>query len=237
MMLAAFADPVFDSQRTFRALLQAMARPAAPRALPVLPPSPAPIAPAAMAIVLTLCDATTSVWLQQPEDEAVHHVRFHAGLKLVEQPQQADFALITDPMSMPPLEAFALGAPRYPDRSASVIVQATAIHSLPCVQAEAGRGVHVLASAQDGATPPQPPPASRGGSTFAGADICASRGGGTFVGPGIRDTQTVAIDGLPADFWHQRAALAAQLPLGIDLFFVAGQHVLALPRTTRLLEG
>jgi alpha-D-ribose 1-methylphosphonate 5-triphosphate synthase subunit PhnH len=31
--------------------------------------------------------------------------------------------------------------------------------------------------------------------------------------------------------------LAAQLPLGIDLFFVAAQHVVALPRTTRLLES
>ncbi|RDS80056.1 phosphonate C-P lyase system protein PhnH [Dyella psychrodurans] len=223
MMLAAFANPVFDSQRTFRELLQAMARPAVPRPLPVLPPSPAPIASAAMAIVLTLCDATTSVWLQQPEDEAVRHVRFHAGLKLVEQPQDADFALITDPVSMPPLEAFARGDMRYPDRSASLIIQAAAISSSPCVQGEVGKGPLALASTQDSATPPQPSPASRGGSKFAG--------------PGIRDTETVAIDGLPGDFWQQRTALAAQLPLGIDLFFVAGQQVLALPRTTRLLEG
>lgn len=192
-MLAAFANPVFDSQRTFRELLQAMARPAVPRALPVLPPSPAPIAPAAMAIVLTLCDATTSVWLQQPEEEAVRHVRFHAGLKLADQPQQADFALITDPAAMPPLDTFALGDPRYPDRSASLIIQVAAI----------GAAGH----------------------------------GNRFAGPGIRDTETVAIDGLASDFWQQRAALAAQLPLGIDLFFVAGQHVLALPRTTRLLEA
>jgi alpha-D-ribose 1-methylphosphonate 5-triphosphate synthase subunit PhnH len=196
MMLAAFANPVFDSQRTFRDLLQAMARPAVPRALPVLPPSPAPIAPAAMAIVLTLCDATTSVWLQQPEEEAVRHVRFHAGLKLVEQAQQADFAVITDPASMPPLDTFALGDPRYPDRSASLIIQVASIHASPANGDER-----------------------------------------RFAGPGIREIETVAIDGLPADFWQQRAALAAQLPLGIDLFFVAGQHVLALPRTTRLLEG
>jgi alpha-D-ribose 1-methylphosphonate 5-triphosphate synthase subunit PhnH len=192
MMLAAFAQPVFDSQRTFRELLQAMARPAVPRALPVLPPSPAPIAPAAMAIVLTLCDASTSLWLQQPEEEAIRHMRFHAGLKPVEQPRQADFALITDPAAMPPLEAFALGDPRYPDRSASLVIQVDAI--------DAGRG-------------------------------------NRFAGPGIRDAETVAIDGLAPDFWQRRAALAAQLPLGIDLFFVAGQQVLALPRTTRLLES
>lgn len=196
MMLAAFANPVFDSQRTFRELLQAMARPAVPRPLPVLPPAPAPIAPAAMAIALTLCDATTSVWLQQPEDEAIRHVRFHTSLKLVERPQDADFALVTDPVSMPPLDAFACGDMRYPDRSASLVIQAAAINPVPV-----------------------------GGA------------GHSFAGPGIRDSETVAIDGLPVDFWQQRAALAALLPLGIDLFFVAGQQVLALPRTTRLLEG
>jgi alpha-D-ribose 1-methylphosphonate 5-triphosphate synthase subunit PhnH len=196
MMLAAFAHPVFDSQRTFRELLQAMARPASPRLLPVLPPSPAPIAPAAMAVVLTLCDATTSVWLQQAEDDAVRHIRFHAGVKLAEQPQDADFALITDPASMPPLEVFARGDMRYPDRSATLIVQVPAMNASP-----------------------------------------ASKGGSRFGGPGIRSTQSLVIDGLPHDFWQQRAALAAQLPLGIDLFFVAAQHVVALPRTTRLLES
>jgi alpha-D-ribose 1-methylphosphonate 5-triphosphate synthase subunit PhnH len=192
MMLAAFAHPVFDSQRNFRELLQAMARPAVPRDLPVLPPAPAPIAPAAMAILLTLCDATTSVWLQQPQDEAVRHLRFHTGLKLVDQPQDADFALITDPASMPPLAAFARGDLRYPDRSASVIVQVSAFRA---------------------------------------------EGPSRFAGPGIRTTETLAIDGLPGDFWPQRAALAPQLPLGIDLYFVAGPQVVGLPRTTRLLEG
>jgi alpha-D-ribose 1-methylphosphonate 5-triphosphate synthase subunit PhnH len=223
MMQAAFANPVFDSQRTFRELLQAMARPALPRLLSVLPPSPAPIAPAAMAIMLTLCDATTSLWLQQPEDDAVRHIRFHAGVKLVEQPQDADFALITDPASMPPLDVFARGDMRYPDRSATLILQVAAIDSSPCLQGEVGRGSLALASTQERLTPPQPSPASRGGSLFGG--------------PGIRDTQSLAIDGLPREFWQRRAALAAQLPLGIDLFFVAAQHVVALPRTTRLLES
>ena len=191
-MLAAFADPVFDSQRTFRELLQAMARPASPRSLPVLPPSPASVASAAMAILLTLCDATTSVWLQHPEEDTAQHLRFHAGLRLAEQPRDADFALINRPAAMPALAHFACGDPRYPDRSASLIVQ---------------------------------------------VDGFRTDTGARFAGPGIRDTESLAIDGLPEDFWRQRAALATQLPLGIDLFFVAAQHVVALPRTTRLLES
>ncbi len=227
MMLAAFATTVFDSQRTFRELLQAMARPAAPRALPILPPSPASIAPAAMAVLLTLCDATTSVWLQQPQEDAVEHLRFHAGLRLAERPQDADFALITDPASMPSLTSFAHGDIRYPDRSASLIIQVAAFGSSPCVQGEVGRGSLALASTQDCTTPPQPSPVNKGGSSRAMH----------FAGPGIRETEILAIDRLPSDFWQQRAAMSVQLPLGVDLFFVAAQQVVALPRTTRLLES
>lgn len=220
-MLAAFAQPVFDSQRTFRELLQAMARPAVPRALPVLPPAPAPIAPEAMAILLTLCDSATSVWLQQADEEAVRHLRFHAGAKLAARPQEADFALITEPSSMPALDTFALGDLRYPERSTSLIIQARAIDPLPCPAGEGG-----------GFTPPQPSPMRRE------ASPCGTRRGGSrFGGPGIRGTATLAIDGLPADFWQQRAALSTRLPLGIDLYFVAAQQVTCLPRSTRMLEG
>ncbi|GGA28105.1 phosphonate C-P lyase system protein PhnH [Dyella nitratireducens] len=191
-MLTAFADPVFDSQRTFRELLQAMARPAVPRRLPVVPPSPAAVAPEAMAILLTLCDAATSIWLQRPDAEAVDHLRFHTGLRLADQPQQADFALIDDPASMPALACFAHGDPRYPDRSASLIVQVNGFRT---------------------------------------------DGGAHFAGPGIRDAERLSVEGLPSDFWQQRAALSTQFPLGLDLYFVAAQQVVAMPRTTRLLEA
>ncbi len=190
-MLAAFDHPVFDSQRNFRELLQAMARPAMPRTLPVLPPAPAPATPAAMAVLLTLCDTSTTVWLQQPHDALAQHLRFHTGARLVQEPAEADFALISDPQTMPPLTAFALGDSRYPDRSASLVLQVEGFHP--------GTGYR-------------------------------------FAGPGIRDTERVRIDGLPERFWTERAALAPRFPLGIDLYFVAAQNVLALPRTTRKLE-
>jgi alpha-D-ribose 1-methylphosphonate 5-triphosphate synthase subunit PhnH len=191
MMLAAFAHPVFDSQRNFRELLQAMARPAAPRIVPVPAAAPAPILPATMAVLLTLCDADTALWLQQPNDAVALHLRFHAGVRLVQEPADADFALITEPSSMPPLSQFAHGELRYPDRSASLIVQVE------------------------------------------GFDDNAGR---RFAGPGIRDVEQLAIEGLPAGFWQQRAAMSAQLPLGIDLIFISGERMVALPRTTRVLE-
>jgi alpha-D-ribose 1-methylphosphonate 5-triphosphate synthase subunit PhnH len=191
MMLAAFAHPVFDSQRNFRELLQAMARPAAPRAVPVLAAAPAPILPATMAVLLTLCDADTAVWLQQPNDEVASHLRFHAGVRLVQEPADADFALITAPSSMPPLSLFAHGELRYPDRSATLIVQ---------------------------------------------VDGFDDNVGRRFAGPGIRDVEQLAIEGLPTGFWQQRAAMSAQLPLGVDLIFISGERMVALPRTTRVLE-
>jgi len=191
MMLAAFAHPVFDSQRNFRELLQAMARPIVPRLVPVPAAAPAPILPATMAVLLTLCDADTALWLQQPNDEVASHLRFHAGVRLVQEPADADFALITEPSSMPPLSRFAHGELRYPDRSASLIVQ---------------------------------------------VDGFDNNAGRCFAGPGIRDVEQLAIEGLPAGFWQQRAAMSAQLPLGIDLIFISGERMVALPRTTRVLE-
>jgi alpha-D-ribose 1-methylphosphonate 5-triphosphate synthase subunit PhnH len=56
----------------------------------------------------------------------------------------------------------------------------------------------------------------------------------TWRGPGIRDTQTVHLSGLPASFWHERARLASQFPCGIDCYFVQGGSVMGLPRTTRV---
>ncbi|MDR5838234.1 MULTISPECIES: phosphonate C-P lyase system protein PhnH [unclassified Caballeronia] len=53
-------------------------------------------------------------------------------------------------------------------------------------------------------------------------------------GPGIAQTRTVGIAGLPPGFWRERAALAALFPCGIDCCFVAGGSLIGLPRTTHV---
>jgi alpha-D-ribose 1-methylphosphonate 5-triphosphate synthase subunit PhnH len=53
-------------------------------------------------------------------------------------------------------------------------------------------------------------------------------------GPGIRDAQTMAIDGLPDGFWGQWQANGAAFPQGVDVIFVAGDRIVGLPRTTRV---
>jgi alpha-D-ribose 1-methylphosphonate 5-triphosphate synthase subunit PhnH len=54
----------------------------------------------------------------------------------------------------------------------------------------------------------------------------------TLSGPGIRDTATLAPQGLPKDFVEQLAANRALFPRGVDVLLVAGHDIAALPRTT-----
>ncbi len=121
-LLPGFADPVDDGQRIFRAVLAALSRPVMSQAIGGLPPAPAPLCAASGAILLALADYETPVWLQSPSPEACAWLRFHCGAPLVEAPAEAVFAVISQPLAMPPLAAFAQGLPEYPDRSATLIV-------------------------------------------------------------------------------------------------------------------
>jgi alpha-D-ribose 1-methylphosphonate 5-triphosphate synthase subunit PhnH len=58
-------------------------------------------------------------------------------------------------------------------------------------------------------------------------------------GPGIQTVQSVALQGLPSNFWGQWQANHAAFPQGVDVVFTCGESALGLPRTTRVsrLEG
>lgn len=56
--------------------------------------------------------------------------------------------------------------------------------------------------------------------------------GVTLRGPGLKDSATLRVGGIDAEFWRARAELAPLFPLGIDLVFVCGRRLAALPRTT-----
>jgi alpha-D-ribose 1-methylphosphonate 5-triphosphate synthase subunit PhnH len=121
-----FADPVAESQRTFRALLTALSHPGRIARLPCLPNAPAPLSPAAGAVCLTLVDFETPVWLDPPlgsRREVVDYLRFHCGCPIAETPEAARFAVIADAGNMPDLDRFDQGSLEYPDRSATLIVQ------------------------------------------------------------------------------------------------------------------
>ena len=60
----------------------------------------------------------------------------------------------------------------------------------------------------------------------------------TLTGPGIKDQAMLSLAGLPEGFWDQVQANQSKFQFGVDLIFVAGDRLTALPRSTRpILQG
>lgn len=116
-----FADPVLDSQKSFRAVLAAMAEPGRRIALsPDLAP-PRPLRPATAAVALALIDYDTPVWLCPAVAGAADWLRFHTGCPVVAEPSAAAFGIATG--DWPALDALPAGTDAFPDRSATLIAQ------------------------------------------------------------------------------------------------------------------
>ena len=125
-----FNDPVGASQTVFRALMDAMARPGSVHALPVVTAPPAPLTASASALIATLADADTPVWLDPAltKTSAVKNwIVFHCGAPITAHQSEAAFALVTSPQSLSALNGFSLGTQEFPDRSTSVILQVTTL--------------------------------------------------------------------------------------------------------------
>ena len=118
-----FAEPVFGAQLTFRAIMDALANPGQRQKLDHALDAPAGLAPELAAIALTLCDHDTLLWLDPSlvENAAiVAWLRFHTAAPLTTDPGGAQFALVADVSTLPPLDCFALGTDEYPDRSTAI---------------------------------------------------------------------------------------------------------------------
>jgi alpha-D-ribose 1-methylphosphonate 5-triphosphate synthase subunit PhnH len=117
---AGFANPVPDAQQCFRAVLDAMAHPGRiTQATGVTAPSP--LGTAAAAVVLTLVDHETPLWLDPDAAMARQWIEFHCGAKVVADPDGCAFALA---MTLPPLHRFPAGSHESPETSATVVCQA-----------------------------------------------------------------------------------------------------------------
>jgi alpha-D-ribose 1-methylphosphonate 5-triphosphate synthase subunit PhnH len=117
---------VRQSQWVFRRAIEAMASPGRVAALRSGLSPPAPLNGPAAALLLTLCDYETPVWLDTPlaENAVIStFLRFHTGASLVSSPVDAAFAAVADPTAMPHLSQFSQGTAAYPDRSTTLIVQ------------------------------------------------------------------------------------------------------------------
>jgi alpha-D-ribose 1-methylphosphonate 5-triphosphate synthase subunit PhnH len=187
ILSAGFADPVADAQACFRAVLDAMARPGQVHTVAGVTP-PAPLNAAAAAVLLTLADHETPLWLDPDAEPAAGWVDFHCGAPPAGQAQAA-FALALSPV---PLDALSAGTHEAPETSATLILQVSALGS--------GRRYRLR-------------------------------------GPGLRETASLSVAGLPDDFalaWKRNHAL---FPRGVDLILCAGAQLAALPRSLTVEEG
>ncbi|MGF7189872.1 alpha-D-ribose 1-methylphosphonate 5-triphosphate synthase subunit PhnH [Robbsia andropogonis] len=207
-MLSGFADPVQGSQAAFRTALHALAHPGRLHAMPDAArcEAPAPLSMAMAALLLTLADGDTPIWLASEFDESIRRfLRFHNGCTLTDRPEKAAFAVLSarsgDPW--PALRTFAQGDAANPHTSTTLLIE------LPMLD--------------DTASSP---------STNTSYDARSAERV-ILHGPGIATTQTLHAIGLPADFWTQWRANQTHFPLGVDVFLVCGATFCGLPRTTQ----
>ncbi|WP_428492263.1 phosphonate C-P lyase system protein PhnH [Rhodopila sp.] len=129
-----FADPVAGAQSCFRAVLDAMARPGTPHAVSGVT-APAPLCDAAAAVVLTLADHETPLWLDPGVAEARSWIAFHTGAPIVSA-SQAMFAI---GLTLPDLTTLYDGSDEMPETSATLILQVTSFSAGLSAGLSAGR--------------------------------------------------------------------------------------------------
>lgn len=127
-MRAGFAAPVYDAQACFRKVLEALARPGQIQQLDEIPAPPAGLGAAQSAILLALADQDTPVWLQPSlrNASAGDYLRFHCACVLTTNLAEASFVVVPTPAGLPALDELPLGDPKFPDRSATLLVEVTA---------------------------------------------------------------------------------------------------------------
>lgn len=115
----AFADPVHDAQSCFRAILDAMSHPGRIRAVRGANP-PTGLSQAAAAVLLTLVDHDTPLWLDPVLSSARGWIAFHCGSALVSDPGTCGFAVTR---GIPDLIAFQAGTHEEPETSTTLICE------------------------------------------------------------------------------------------------------------------
>lgn len=133
-MPAGFADKVSSAQSTFRAVMDAMARPGSVQRIEAISGVAAPMMRGSAAIALTLFDQDTPVWLDAgmaAVSDVAKWIRFHTGAPVIAGASVCSFALIADAGAMPDFESFSFGTGEYPDRSTTIILQVASLTDGP----------------------------------------------------------------------------------------------------------
>lgn len=127
-LLPGLQDPVEGAQETFRAALQALAHPGRIFDVDADCGIPQGLSSAMTALLLTLIDGDTPLWLPPGIDPPVRQfLRFHCGCPLVDQVADARYLAIPAGMAAPSLDACQQGDPAYPDQSATLILEVASL--------------------------------------------------------------------------------------------------------------
>ena len=124
-----FPDAVTHAQAVFRSVMDAMARPGSIGVVDVAIAPPAPLGIAAGALLLTLCDHDTPIWVTPllAKSALPGWIGFHTGASLTPAKTDTKFAFVEMGAPFPSLAQFALGTQEYPDRSTTLIVEVASL--------------------------------------------------------------------------------------------------------------
>jgi alpha-D-ribose 1-methylphosphonate 5-triphosphate synthase subunit PhnH len=123
---AGFADKMVSAQSTFRAVMDAMARPGSVQDVVAAVGTPWPMMPGTAALALTLFDHDTPIWLDplmSEQSNVANWLKFHSGAPVVTDPAVCSFAVVGNGAALPDLDSFSFGTAEYPDRSTTLILQ------------------------------------------------------------------------------------------------------------------
>jgi alpha-D-ribose 1-methylphosphonate 5-triphosphate synthase subunit PhnH len=118
--LPGFTDPVGGAQTCFRAVLGGMSRPGSLHDAGQGLTPPPPLDPATAAVLFTLVDADTPIWLAQDCVAAGDWIAFHCGATVVPDIGRAAFAVAT---AMPDLTSLNAGSDEGPEEAATLVLQ------------------------------------------------------------------------------------------------------------------
>ncbi|MDO1584161.1 phosphonate C-P lyase system protein PhnH [Rhizobium oryzicola] len=141
-----FTNPVLDSQNVFRTVMNCMAQPGTIGEVAMGVEPPAPLGAAAGAVMLTLCDHDTAVWLGPHllTPGITGWLGFHCGAPLTKEKTEAKFAFAHHKAPLPSLMSFAQGTLEYPDRSTTLVIEVEALDGGPTLELK-GPGIRTTA--------------------------------------------------------------------------------------------
>ncbi|MBX9470234.1 MAG: phosphonate C-P lyase system protein PhnH [Rhizobium sp.] len=142
-----FPDAVTHAQQVFRSVMDAMARPGTIGLVDVPVAPPAPLGIAAGALLLTLCDHDTPIWVTPGLSKSAlpGWIGFHTGASMTGDKSEAKFAFVEVGAPVPSLTQFASGTQEYPDRSTTLVIEVPALEGGQPLQL-AGPGIRDTAN-------------------------------------------------------------------------------------------